>query len=603
MIHVDQQNCRRLGWRYVAVSSSMVVIDGTTYRLAVIGYSRRAIGDFMEKREVYSPVLRPIVDFVEGLPTTRREIGPHLLHQVTDFRQNAPPIQVPIHMNKMVFYSSYAFMLGKILQHEGMTRPVSPDNEVANAYLNTTVLTNDSAHYWHYGQHVLSKPPGYFGKVGWKIARAAATFFFKTRDEVKSGHLILPKGTRHQPHYNKHGPDGKYRTSIDQISSVRRHSDELVAAGKVKRAYAEVSDMCSKKVVGCGKLTSNHLICIGSMAGMLKTDLLTVAYIPETTATARRLKALSPRLCDDDWDKHSNEILTSLCTVLDCTMMSAEEGICLAFKDKKKRDDPVECVFPGQVIGFMEGKCLRAHVPGSANAVDVVHGIADVALPAAAATTNTVTTRTNHALAAPRIGGLPPNLTHFPRVVLSLGKYAGWCLFEDDHVVVPTLDLRMERVSTRPAPNGTTTSLTAVGRPSFHHVAAYRFCVIQRGNGSPTFVPDNFSEAAQLFDRCPAFVNNDHRFFCDKRTAVEYLLWSVILHPSNFTTLRNRIIPDILSRATSTDVNGRLLVAKGTNRVVGYITVTPDGSTYLRLLSKSRRPRGAEVKVPRSAAV
>ena len=122
------------------------------------------------------------------------------------------------------------------------------------------------------------------------------------------------------------------------------------------------------------------------------------------------------------------------------------------------------------------------------------------------------------------------------------------------------------------------------------------------------FRPDNFSTAAPLFDHVPAFVNGDNRFFTDRFTAVEYTLWSVLLHENFREFFLEHVVekiynlPGCCKSENCTGPGCRLLSPGGkADSVCAAIVRNGDGSVDVTLLGTilgaKMTPKGQTVTV------
>lgn len=638
-IHCDKQNCRRPGMTHVATFSNILEVDRRLFRLAIIGYSRMAIGNHCAKRALYGPVLKKVVCFVEKYPRELREVSKTLLHAETDPMSTTPPALIGLHLNKLVFYSSFAFMLDMVLVHLGVSSRDNLECELSNGLLNATVFSANPAYFWKLGQDLVGRRLKFPSDDGWRVTKEAAKYFFTLRDDIRG--KALPKiGTqRHQPHYNDHVSDKKYKASVQVITKARKHAWEMHDKGDKDwpiRAHHDCTKMLQSKGAGCGPLTAQHVVAIGCLSGLFPLAMALVASIGGTTTTAKKMKKLSPGLADDEWSVHSEEILRSTSTACNLSRTLMEEACCASFKDSKKLANTHDLAgFPGQSIATNDKDTITVLAHGFDSPLPFKVGLYQSVVFADDQSGEQVTTVTpeacvgtlsNSVVVTPERASRgvkrkptvttpippppPPSLrpvdpTRFARVSFSLAQYVGWCLFPDGRRVNPALDLECSKLHTRPKEDMVrdetallmSRSPRFVGKGFFTHSTAFRFFVIDRHTGQCVYSPNNLSVAAPLLNQRPAFLTEDHQYFGDKKTAIEYLFWSVVLDPKYREVLFSRIVPDLLAQSPSQESRGRLLIAKHTNRPAAFLTPQDNGGAEIGLITPGGQPRGSRVSV------
>jgi hypothetical protein len=73
--HVDQYNCHETEHNHLVIASLVGSVEGKTKRLALIGYGRKSIGDFMMRKAKFEPILLSVKKYMEDIEDHQRYYG------------------------------------------------------------------------------------------------------------------------------------------------------------------------------------------------------------------------------------------------------------------------------------------------------------------------------------------------------------------------------------------------------------------------------------------------------------------------------------------------------------------------------------------------
>jgi hypothetical protein len=185
-------------------------------------------------------------------------------------------------------------------------------------------------------------------------------------------------GSRHQPHLNGTSDSSHMKASIQCLERI---SDELwsvdnthVTKNKYLGVYKQLTEPSTAKTpgcLGCGDLTSQHLLSIGVLAGFLPRSVATYAVIGKDTKAWKDV--LRPRLIQQHKELGRDEkavdknhldyswgILGGIAHVLKISLRTAENLVCEWGRVLRKRPIPPDLIFPGQSLFEW-----RQHMTGS----------------------------------------------------------------------------------------------------------------------------------------------------------------------------------------------------------------------------------------------
>ena len=321
--HGDSHNDERPNFSGVITYSKWFLLsDRNWWRLTLIGYSRKSVGGFLRRKQIYEPLVERIAEYYETMPPARRDILPSLLA----FEEHARRI-VP-HTNKSVFYSIYVHCLRQLQESLSLS-----------VWHVTALITNT----------IVSETPEYFRAVSLGMITSTGTeldylralgpvdlalvFYdrvFTMKEEGFEKKEKVP-GQRHQPHYNKRQPDSTVARSIVNFFRLYKAMDHL--KGNLPKdpyffsrsvAYLEDSHLTTG-VYGVGGLTAQHLIHIGCMSGIFPAALMDHAEIGVNTKCYSYLATVE-HLANHRED--TRQLLACTCSRLNITAFIAENLIC-----------------------------------------------------------------------------------------------------------------------------------------------------------------------------------------------------------------------------------------------------------------------------------
>ena len=321
--HGDSQNDERANFSGVITYSKWFLLsDCQWWRLTLIGYSRKSVGGFLRRKQLYEPLVERIADFYERMPPARKSILPSLLAFEDDARRIVP------HTNKSVFYSIYVHCLRQLQESLSLS-----------VWHVTALITNT----------VVSETPEYFravsigmmtsvgtelhylrslGPIDLALAFYDRVFTLKEKDFKKQKKV---PGQRHQPHYNKRQPEATVILSIVNFFRLYKAMDHI-EGNLPKDSYffslsvALLQDShLATGVYGAGGLTAQHLLHIGCMSGIFPAALMEHAEIGVNTKCYSYLAKVE-KLSNHRED--TRQLLACTCSRLNISAFIAENLIC-----------------------------------------------------------------------------------------------------------------------------------------------------------------------------------------------------------------------------------------------------------------------------------
>ena len=637
--HRDHHNDDAKGMSHVVVFNLSLQLQGQRYRDSLIGYSRISIGHYVARRSVYQPVLRTVVDFHSNLPEELKTYGRHLLHPHSRGR----PVTAPIHADKIVHYNALRTVIEQLLSSNGvdlkeLARVPSFEvseyegghNATVNALIYASQLTNNPINFWEQAE-AWKKKELPTGEAAWSLVK-------HFHEKYLSGKKKKPApGARHQPCANRLTTDDNYKAGLRSIAVIRATAAQMFDKGmpldKIHKAVSEEAH----GIVCMGKFTGQQLIgVIGLTVGPLK--LLEHCEIAETTNTCKRMREDSPRLKEGTWVKHSTTLLKLVQRSLGVSPMVAENLCCEAYRSKKGRSAYSEVRIPGGSLVYCGAngvwleirRGVHVHLPfhlgfgfskrrrsARLDASSASSSSSATSSASACSSTNadrlvkrkkpkTIHAQPSSVAGANRVPDdtavlttfqSPPqnalmHLLTYPTVRVNIGEQLGQCLLGDSRGKGFCMGkcLRYEK--------GHVDQMVMVGRlcdqGKWVHKIVHR-AVLLGDDCSVLYKPDNFSKASELLSASSSFVCHDHRFFTQKRMAVQYLVWSALLNPSNRTWFVNRLVALVFSANPVNELpsgqragmHGRLLVdpTAEVTRPFAYFVKLPDNSLEVGLLT------------------
>ena len=598
LIHCDELNGRGHGIEHSGVYAVNVCVGGIWYRLSLIGYPRASVTNYISRRALYSPVIEAISATFHALPQERLRVSHELLHPVHDFLSQEQPTVRLEHLEKVgVFYSPVSQMIDHVLSHYGVEskRDRRKPCMVADALHQAAVLTNNIHYFYDFCRHLM-RDTSLQPEEPWQIAVMAVEYYRDRRTLVRSGQQPPLPGQRHQPHFNPPklpntiAPD-KVRESVEHIGVARALAFQLYDDGKVTKAHRQACDYLEKKVMGAGKLTSQH--CIGVMAcgDWMPRPLLDFATIAAGTNTHERLLRLQPGLSTGKWEVHSDRLLKAISCCLGITMTQAENLTCIwgrrspttaSGAARRRTTEIQELYFPGTFLMYNDG--TNWMVVGHSSPVAT-----ELAVPRYSQATPTshrrqTATGSRKQTPTPKVATQGPSpsdvakttlsvtsqiskrqkihdITDLPRVAVSLIPFVERCLFRGRGSLNVQKNIRIDSTCI-------TKDMKLVGRGQFSHKKAMRASFLSNDQNR-IFTVDNYSCAHPLVCYTPSYVDNVHRYFPDIYSCREYALWSVLLHEMNRRYLFDVVLPTIFSTKTLDNLSttkapfGRQLIMKG----------------------------------------
>jgi hypothetical protein len=70
--HVDKYICAQSPHNYSIIASSIGITDGKLKQLAVIGYGRKSIGDYMKRVDKFQPVVDVVQEYIDALDNNQK---------------------------------------------------------------------------------------------------------------------------------------------------------------------------------------------------------------------------------------------------------------------------------------------------------------------------------------------------------------------------------------------------------------------------------------------------------------------------------------------------------------------------------------------------
>jgi hypothetical protein len=269
--------------------SKLVLYGNEWYHVALIGYSRSSITRCILRRQKYSPYVEALKRFYNSQPDERRVVCPHLL---LDPDGNTEVIRLDPNMNKCVFYSPFVSVLWNYSPSAG---------EMKLALLYCSVFSNTPDPFWYFYTDVD------LDEFDCPVRMVQRYIAFVNAFEKGNKNM---GGLRHQPHYGTRSvTDEQIKYSLSVLSRLVDAMWDLEAKGELQLYYYSLSvRILSKQVNYCGSLTSQHLLAIAALSGIVPTRLLNYGELSgETTEAAR--------LCQqydwppESWDDHSEQIV------------------------------------------------------------------------------------------------------------------------------------------------------------------------------------------------------------------------------------------------------------------------------------------------------
>ena len=209
-IHLDGHNCTVDNFKGVINFSRWVLLsDGLWWRLSLIGYSRKSIAGFLQRRDLYMPLVERMCSFYTNLPELRKSISPTLLRPDSFLPHSSDvpsgsgkqPLAKCIkpHANKFVYYSIYIDSISILQQKLELSKwhvlglvvhTITSETPEYFASVTASILSAKADRCRHYRS---------LGPVDFSLLFYEKLFDLKVRNRL-AGHRVV--GQRHQPHYN-----------------------------------------------------------------------------------------------------------------------------------------------------------------------------------------------------------------------------------------------------------------------------------------------------------------------------------------------------------------------------------------------------------------
>lgn len=556
-IHVDWLNGQEEGLEYCYTQAFLVELDGILYRLSIIGYPRASVLNHRRRTELYQPVITRLVKFYEGLPEDRKHVTPDLLHPNPDVSSDDDALQRPEHVDKMVYYGQIGEMVNIALRHYGIdTEQLKMEDPplIVPALHYAHLMTNNPSYFFEFIKTVLAGPTG-LPEEAWRVAWDAYCFYQKRKEDVKAKAKLSLPGQRFQPHFHLKKPPQPcfFKKHVEEVR------DCLVLAAtepKPDKAYVQSCKLASLKVRGAGKFTSQHLICIACAAGHLPAKILDHVFIAEGTKTHERLLEIAPGMKEGKWEDHSEKLLSAVANVLGISRLAAENLICIFGREGNtgdggarhaRRSAVSDIYFPGLSLVCIGPDCkffgifrkTQGPVPLPTPSVDFSSlDLSSGLFPPSALKVAKPVPAVRYPVRKRECQFERLSIVSAPLLAYVAMNFKG-C----KELTISKNFLTAKRSATH---DPKVTDLRICGRGFWNHNDVWKSSV--RGlSGTRYYRPGNFSEAAPLYSKSPTYVDDYDRFFPDKREAIEYAIWSVLLNPRNRALFLEHIVPHIMS--------------------------------------------------------
>ena len=349
-------------------------------RLAHVTYGKKAAADYMARKKLFGPILEMIVKAHNSFPAMEKFVSTELMPTKDD--RNGKTLRAP-HTMKTVYYSVLAHPVETLVR----TYPVMQRNGwFLFAALFPIIVSNcPQIHYCTVME--LCRNPHLLGShveemCPFDFAWSLYNYLWDVKDGTVPTDYKLTQ--RYQPSHNSRATRGQVINSMRALVRVSLFLNRIPLEELTEqlpyyrsRVAAHLSSSCPNElvdvwdletrlgVVSCGTLISQHFLAVMALLGVVPLPVLFGAEISIGTATWKCLRSFG--LGDESHAEQSATLLNAVASLLDVSLMQAEEIICKSTQHFRGTDGhKKDWIPPSCPLSFVStgNKVMKLHCDG-----------------------------------------------------------------------------------------------------------------------------------------------------------------------------------------------------------------------------------------------
>jgi hypothetical protein len=291
--HDDGHNDKHHNFSPVVTFSIFVEVDGVVYRLAIIGYSRKSIREYYERRLKPDALLvQAIQTVVKSLPASRTD-WQVTLQMMRGCLDNHPHRRMGdtdlgfyvdhCHMNCYRYLSAWIHYASKIIKQFSL----SYDDAVGLVI--GMYCDNNAIDFVQVARDLLREDDSVVNEslsdLGFSVRQRMVVKKKQIRERYGTG-FTYPQRFRYcwqQSWFPKMLDKKNFRAEKDLVATkcrrLKREFSDIADRDSRLRIYTELRVFLQENIFGAGELVSNHLIAIMSVLGMLPSWMSTISYL------------------------------------------------------------------------------------------------------------------------------------------------------------------------------------------------------------------------------------------------------------------------------------------------------------------------------------
>jgi hypothetical protein len=341
--HVDEMNSSLPQYSCVPTFSKKVVVDGTRFRCALIGFSRRSVDDFLENDNENKAYINFICDEYEMFDDGRKHLSPALFLEGTPIEDSIPKFPVIKNLCNLDPWGHYSSILQSTLLLDRKYKLSLPERL---SLIRAMAVTPNSAYLFVAGAASLLQRPKLDPQH-----RSGYRFGLLLANVMKDIHLSLLAEKKHVPprryscYAAYHVPDEQeWKHQCDRLLILHLATPTTPPKLKHERrtAYEKIRSSLADVFPYVDVLGGNHLAAIAGTLGILP---LWVTSEIEIDKTGRSFEWLLTKFFDNERERSSikpDDVISNLMAALktrfagDFSRRSVENIVCKVYRRHTK---------------------------------------------------------------------------------------------------------------------------------------------------------------------------------------------------------------------------------------------------------------------------
>jgi hypothetical protein len=333
-IHEDKKN--DVDFPAVPVFSQVILLGGKQYRISIIMYSRKSIGDYLERKNTtYGPAVSYVLDQFNNIPAERRSILPRSFPQTNSQSVDCHGLAVfnlPCHMNPSFFVSPLIHFGLMLWEHHSLDFA-----ELISIYRAWAAMPYTT--YYFCSAVIMLLQQKRLPVRGLLLGRCLLVLMSQLRQQHLDSKTKIP-GYRFPTYRKVVIPERKEwiasTTELIRLSlEASFRQDPLGDKKERAMLYEKTRRAMAKEIPDAGNLISNHLLAILAIVGLVP-----LWFSDEHTvdAASKAIKFLVAEKGLASGRLAAQRFLDTLCSALkrqfgiDATTRYGENGCCKAFR-------------------------------------------------------------------------------------------------------------------------------------------------------------------------------------------------------------------------------------------------------------------------------